>query len=171
MLTEQEISEITVEASHYEEKRAASIEALKIVQRHRGWVSDETLREVADLLEMTADELDNVATFYNLIFRRPVGRHVIQMCDSVSCWILGYESIYEHLRERLGIAFGETTADGEFTLIPNPCLGCCDRGPALLIGDDLHTHLTPERIDTILAESRRRGASDEPHVEEERGNA
>jgi NADH-quinone oxidoreductase subunit E len=135
----------------YAQKRAASIEALKVVQQHRGWVSDEALDEVAELLEMTPDELDGVATFYNLIFRKPVGRHVILVCDSVSCWIMGYDNLRDHLKSRLGIDLGETTADGRFTLLPSVCLGACDHAPVMMIDDDLHLDLTPERIDQILA--------------------
>ncbi len=135
----------------YPQKRAACIEALKVVQQHRGWVSDEALDDVAELLEMTPDELDGVATFYNLIFRKPVGRHVILICDSVSCWIMGYDNLRDHLKSRLGIDLGGTTPDGRFTLLPSVCLGACDHAPVMMIDDDLHLDLTPERIDQILA--------------------
>ncbi len=150
MLTDEERAEIEAELAHYDQKRGACIDALKIVQRHRGWVNDDMLRSVAAFLEMSPDELDNVATFYNLIFRKSVGRHVILICDSVSCWILGYDRLREHLTERLGIRLGETTADGRFTLLPIVCLGHCDHAPALMIDDDLHGDLTPERLDEIL---------------------
>jgi NADH-quinone oxidoreductase subunit E len=151
MLTAEEKREIDAECSEYARKRAAASEALRIVQRGRGWVSDETLRDVADYLEMTPDELDSVATFYNLIFRRPVGKHVILICNSVTCWMLGYENLRDHLMRQLGIAkLGETSADGRFTLIPIVCLGACDRAPALMIDDDLHGDLTAEKIDAIL---------------------
>jgi len=109
------------------------------------------VRAVAALLDMTPDELDSVATFYNLIFRQPVGRHVILVCDTVSCWVMGYEEIVAQLGERLGIAFGQTTADGRFTLLPIPCLGACDRAPAMMIDDDLHGPVLPEALDEILA--------------------
>jgi NADH-quinone oxidoreductase subunit E len=150
MLTDEERQEIAAELPRYPEKRAACVEALKIVQRRRGWVSDESLREVAELLEMTPDELDGVATFYNLIFRRPVGRHVILLCDSVSCWIMGGTDLRQRLQERLQIRPGETTADGRFTLLPVVCLGACDRAPAMMIDDDLHGDLTAQRLDAIL---------------------
>ncbi len=150
MLTDEERQEIVAELPRYPEKRAACVEALKIVQRRRGWVSDESLREVAELLEMTPDELDGVATFYNLIFRRPVGRHVILLCDSVSCWIMGGTDLRRRLQERLQIRPGETTADGRFTLLPVVCLGACDRAPAMMIDDDLHGDLTAQRLDAIL---------------------
>jgi NADH-quinone oxidoreductase subunit E len=150
MLTEEERQEIARALRHYEQKRAACVEALKVVQEHRGWVSDEALREVARMLEMTPDELDSVATFYNLIFRRPVGRHVILICDTVSCWVMGYEALLEHLRHRWGTDLGKTTADGRFTLLPVPCLGACDRAPVLMIDDDLHGDLDIEKLDQIL---------------------
>jgi NADH-quinone oxidoreductase subunit E len=152
MLTPEEIEEIQAEFQRYEQKRAACIEALKIVQRRRGWVSDDALRDLAQFLEMTADELDSVATFYNLIFRKPVGRHVILLCNSVSCWIMGYDRILDRLKERLGIGFGETTSDGRFTLLPNVCLGACDHAPVMMIDEDLHLDVDPQMIERILAQ-------------------
>ena len=150
MLSAEEKKQIEEVLAHGVVKKAASIEALKIVQAHRGWVSDEALCAVARLLEMSPTELDGVATFYNLIFRRPVGRHVILVCDSVSCWIMGYETMAQHLQQRLGIGFGETTADGRFTLLPQVCLGACDRAPVMMIDDQLFGELDAERIDRIL---------------------
>lgn len=150
MLTGEERREIEAELGHYEDRPAASIEAMKVVQRRRGWVSDESLHDLGELLGMTSAELDGVATFYNLIFRRPVGRHVILVCNSVSCWIMGYTTLREHLSRRLGIDLGETTADGRFTLLPIVCLGACDHAPTMMVDDDLHGDLTPEKIETIL---------------------
>lgn len=150
MLSADEKREIAEELEHYPNKRAACVEALKIVQHHHGWVCDEDLRELAPLLDMTADELDGVATFYNLIFRKPVGRHVILLCDSVSCWIMGYERLRERLRGELGVDLGGTTADGRFTVLPMACLGTCDHAPALMIDNDLHRDLDPERIGEVL---------------------
>jgi NADH-quinone oxidoreductase subunit E len=150
MLTDEEKREIVEELRHYDHAQGASIEALKIVQRHRGWVSDESLRGVAELLDLTPDELDGIATFYNLIFRQPVGRHVILVCDSISCWVMGADAIRERLIARLGIVPGETTADGRFTLLPVVCLGACDRAPAIMIDDDLHGHLDPGGLDAVL---------------------
>ena len=151
MLTSAETTEILEELTHYEHKQAASVEALLVVQRHRGWVPDEALEDVATMLDMSSDELDSVATFYNLIFRRPVGQHVILVCDTVSCWVMGYEAVVEQLRERLGIGFGETTTDGRFTLLPIPCLGACDRAPAMMIDDDLHGPVEAAALGEILA--------------------
>jgi NADH-quinone oxidoreductase subunit E len=150
MLTVEERQEIEAELARYPTKEAVCIDAMKIVQRHRGWVSDESVRDIAELLEMSPADLDGVATFYNLIFRKPVGRHVVMLCNSVSCWILGYERMREHLTKRLGIEFGETTPDNRFTLLPIVCLGACDHAPAMLVDNELHTDLGPDRIDEVL---------------------
>jgi len=150
MLTTEEIHEIESEAARYPRRDAVSIDALKIVQRRRGWVSDESLRDIAQHIGMSPTDLDSIATFYNLIYRRPVGRHVISVCDSVSCWIMGCEQLREDLQKRLGIGLGETTSDDRFTLLPTVCLGCCDRAPALMVNGDLHTDLDAQKIDTTL---------------------
>lgn len=152
MLTKEEIQAIDDEWSHYPDKQAVSIEALKIVQRLRGWVSDESLSDVAAYLGMTIDELDSVATFYPLIFRKPVGKHVILICDSVSCWITGYEQLRQTISEDLGVTFGETTEDGRFTLLPIPCLGACDHAPAMMVDNELYGNLDSEKVKKILAE-------------------
>ena len=152
MLTAEERQEIEGELAHYPTKQAVCIDAMKIVQRHRGWVSDESLRDIGELLEMSAADLDGVATFYNLIFRKPVGRHVVMLCDSVSCWIMGYERMREHLNLRLGIQFGETTPDNRFTLLPIVCLGACDHAPAMIVNNNLHGDLDPDKIDKLLEE-------------------
>jgi NADH-quinone oxidoreductase subunit E len=150
MLTDKEIEEIGKELAHSVQKRAACVEALKIVQRYRGWISDESIRDIAGILEMTPEELDGVATFYNLIFRRRVGRHIILFCASISCWVLGYDVILDHLHKRFGIRPGETTADSRFTLLPIPCLGACDGAPAIMVDDILYTNVSPAVIDNIL---------------------
>jgi len=150
MLTAEERQEIEAELARYPTKEAVCIDAMKIVQRHRGWVSDESIQDIAELLEMSASDLDGVATFYNLIYRQPVGRHVVMLCNSVSCWIMGYERMRQHLTERLGIQFGETTPDGRFTLLPIVCLGTCDHAPAMLVDNDLHRDLDAAGIDKAL---------------------
>lgn len=154
MLTEEEQREIAAEFPHYAHKRAVCIDALKIVQRHRRWVCDEDLRDLARFLEMTPDELDSVATFYNLIFRRPVGQHVIFVCNSASCWVMGCDRVRERLTAQLGIQPGETTPDGTFTLLPIACLGACDHAPALMIDNDLLPDVNGDRIDDVLMKYR-----------------
>jgi NADH-quinone oxidoreductase subunit E len=150
MLTAEEKREITEEQKRYPDPRAACVEALQIVQRRCGYISDESLRELAAHLGMTVDELESVATFYNMIFRRPVGRRVIFLCDSVSCWILGFEALRAHLKRRLGIELGETSADGEHTLLPIACLGACDHAPTLLLDGELHGELSADKLDALL---------------------
>jgi NADH-quinone oxidoreductase subunit E len=150
MLTETEIQAIDHEVQLVPYKKAAVIEALKIVQQQRGWISDESVEAVAAHLDMSPAEVDSVATFYNLLFRRPVGRHVILLCDSISCYVMGYQKLQEALQQQLQIKFGETTADKRFTLLPNACLGCCDRAPALMIDEDLYTNVKEEDLENIL---------------------
>ena len=149
-LSPEEIAEIEEEVSHYEHKQAASIETLKIIQKYRGWVSDDCLNAAARLLEMPATELEGVATFYNLIFRKPVGRHVIMVCDSVSCWIKGCERVRRKLKKKLNIDYGQTTIDGEYTLLPVVCQGACDRAPVMLVDGALKTDLNDSMIDQII---------------------
>jgi NADH-quinone oxidoreductase subunit E len=151
MLTDHERQRIEEEMRLHEHPRAAVSEALLIVQEGRGWVPDEELSEVAGILGMSASEVEGVATFYELIFRKPVGKHVIMLCDSVSCWITGEQRILEHLTSRLGVGFGQTTADGAFTLLPVGCLGACDKGPAMMVDGTLYESLTPARADEILS--------------------
>lgn len=154
MLTEEEKAEIEAEIPRYELRSAACVDAMKIVQKHRGWVSDESIRDIAAFLDMTPDELDGVATFYNLIFREPVGKHIILLCDSVTCWIMGYNKIREALKERLHVDFGGTTTDQQFTFLPIVCLGTCDHAPAMMVDDDLYRDLRPDQLDGILAKYR-----------------
>lgn len=153
-LTPEEIHEIEHEKTHYPYAQAVGLEALKIVQKHQGWVSDESLLAVAEYLDIPVAELEGVATFFNMVFRQPVGRNVISLCDSVACWMLGCDNLKEHITKTLGIEYGETTADGEFTLIPVPCLGDCDKAPVMMIGRQTYRNLSPARIDEILAQVR-----------------
>jgi NADH-quinone oxidoreductase subunit E len=156
MWTAEQKQELQALIAHAETRRAACIEAMNWVQRRFGWVSDESLAGLGELLDMSPTELDSVATFYNLIFRRRVGRHVILVCDSISCWICGGDDVFAALQRQLGIAPGETTADGEFTLLPVPCLGVCHRAPCMMIDDELHVNLTAAKIAEILERTRGR---------------
>ena len=151
MISEADREAIESAFKGYRFRESACIEALKIIQRRRGWVSDEDIRDVSGLLGMTPDELDSVATFYSLIFRREVGRHVIFICDSASCWVMGYETMLDHITTRLGISLGETSADGKFTLLPVACIGVCEQAPAMIIDDEVYGFLDEEKIDKILS--------------------
>lgn len=150
VLTDKERYEIEHEVAHYPDGRAASIGALKIIQAHRGWVPDGAIEPVAAMLGIGGAELEGVATFYSLIFRKPVGRHVIKVCDSISCFLTGYDEIKVSLEKALGIGYGQTTPDGRFTLLPICCLGACDKGPTLMIDDDLHGDVTPDGVARML---------------------
>jgi NADH-quinone oxidoreductase subunit E len=150
MLSAEERQEIEAEFPRYPERKSVCIDAMRIVQKHRGWLSDEALRDISELLGMSTTDLDGIATFYNLLFRRPVGRHVIYICDSVSCWIMGYERQRRRLTELLSINLGETTPDERFTLLPIVCLGACDHAPVMMIDEDTHLDLEAEKLDSIL---------------------
>tara|TARA_R110002167_G_scaffold338359_1_gene545979 strand:- start:175 stop:720 length:546 start_codon:yes stop_codon:yes gene_type:complete len=150
VLSAKEIAAIEHECSLYESRPAAAIDALQIVQSERRWISDESLYAIADMLGMSATELEGVATFYNLIYRHPVGEHVIHLCDSISCWLHDYQTIADHLSKTLNIKFGETTKDGKITLLPNVCLGCCDKAPALMLDGELVENLDINSIDKLL---------------------
>ena len=150
MLSDKEIKEIHEEIEQYPFPQVACIDALKIVQKHRGWVSDESVRDIAQLLRISNEEVDGVATFYSRIYRKHVGRNVILICDSISCMIMGYESLYQYISGKLGISFGGTTSDGRFTLLPISCLGDCDNAPVMMINNDHFNRLTIEKIDELL---------------------
>jgi NADH-quinone oxidoreductase subunit E len=150
VLGDDERREIAAALQHYADPQSAVITVLKIVQRHRRWIADDALTDIGDLLGLSPDEVDSRATFYNLIFRQPVGRHVILVCDSFACFVMGYEEMRRHLEERLGIGLGQTTADGRFTLLPVCCLGACDRAPAMMIDEDFHGPLDAPGLDRVL---------------------
>jgi NADH-quinone oxidoreductase subunit E len=150
MLTDEMKQKIEAEIETSPDKKGACIDAMQTVQSRLGCISDESLRDIADFLDMTIDELDSVATFYNHIYRKPVGRHIILICHSVSCWIMGFGTVRDYLIHRLGIEMGETTPDGRFTLLPVQCLGACDHAPAIMIDEELYGDLDTQNIETIL---------------------
>ena len=149
-LSETERSAIEHEMHHYEDSRAASIEALKIVQKARGWVPDGACDAIGEILGIPASDVEGVATFYSQIFRVPVGRHIIRVCDSMTCYIGGHESVLDGIKQQIGIEPGQTTADGRFTLIPVCCLGNCDKAPALMIDDDTFGDVQPGGVAALL---------------------
>lgn len=149
-LSEELRAAIEEEKHHYEDPRAASIEALKMVQNEHGWVPDGAIYAVAEVLGIPASDVEGVATFYSQIFRQPVGRHIIRVCDSMVCYIGGHEKLIDSIGEKLGIAIGETTGDGRFTLLPVCCLGNCDKAPAIMIDDDTHGNLDSDSMLQLL---------------------
>jgi len=150
VLSETERSAIEHEMHHYEDPRAASIEALKIVQKERGWVPDGASEAIGAILGIPGSDVEGVATFYSQIFRVPVGRHVIRVCDSMTCYIGGHESVLGSIQKQLGIGLGQTTPDQRFTLLPVCCLGNCDKAPALMIDEDTFGDVEAEDVAKLL---------------------
>jgi NADH-quinone oxidoreductase subunit E len=159
LLSLEEITELKRQIAAVHEPRELIVEVLQAVQKHHGWVPDAGVELAAELLGLSPLQVDEVATFYDKIYRSPVGRKVIHVCDSICCWTRGAEKVYGHLQQVLGIAPGETTSDGLFTLLPTCCLGACGEAPAMRIGVHLYGWLTIEKIDAILAEERQEAQS------------
>ena len=135
--------------------RELAVDIMFALQNYYGHLSDEALEEGARLLGLTTLELEELATFYDFIYREPVGKYIIHICDGIVCWMNGYRAILDHLCQRLGIRVGETTPDGMFTILPTACIGYCDLSPAVLINRRAYGPLTPEKLDRILEELRR----------------
>ncbi|MDD2900075.1 MAG: NADH-quinone oxidoreductase subunit NuoE [Desulfuromonadaceae bacterium] len=131
--------------------REAAVDVMKALQGHYGWLTDEAVIEASELLGLSPLQVEELATFYEMIYRRPVGQHVIHVCDSISCWAVGGESLLQHISVFLGIAAGETTPDGLFTLLPCCCLGNCGQAPTMMIGDVVYGSVTPENIASIFS--------------------
>jgi NADH-quinone oxidoreductase subunit E len=136
--------------AHAEAPREKAVDAMFLLQDHYGFMSDEAMAEASKLLGMTTLELEELATFYDHIYREPVGKYVIHVCDSAICWMNDHQSVIDHIRSRLNVEVGGTTADGLFTLLPVCCIGYCDRAPAMTINRRVFGLLTPEKIDRIL---------------------
>ena len=150
MLPEKSLNALMQKIAQADYPAELAVEVMLALQRHYGYLSDEALREGAELLEMNPLELEELATFYDSIYRRPVGRYVIHVCDSTICWMLGHQTVLDYIGQKLGITPGSTTNDGLFTLLPVSCIGYCDHGPAMLVNGKLYGPLTPQTIDRIL---------------------
>ncbi len=124
--------------------REAAVDVMKELQRHYGWLTDEALEEASELLGLSTLQLEELATFYEMIYRRPVGRHVVHVCDSISCWAVGGETLLKSLAQLLEIAPGSTTADGAVTLLPCSCLGNCGEAPCMMIGERQYGRMSLE---------------------------
>lgn len=136
--------------ARYPEARSALLPLLHLIQREKGWVASESMEWVAKRLELSCAHVEGVVTFYSMYFTKPMGRQVIQLCRTLSCDIRGAQGIRKMIQDQLGIAPGETTGDGKFSLIEVECIGACGTAPAMMIGDELHENLTPERVGSIL---------------------
>lgn len=136
-------------------KRSMLLTALYVVQEQLGYLAPEAIERVADRLDMSAGEVYETATFYSMYKTKPVGRHVIQVCEGLSCHLAGgAEDFVSYLQDKLGIKLGETTEDGTFTLQAVQCLAACGSSPAMRVNDTLFENLTFDRVDMILQELR-----------------
>jgi NADH-quinone oxidoreductase subunit E len=154
MISEQLENELAQRVASAVTNREAAVDVMKELQRHYGWLTDEAVQEAADLLGLSPLQVEELATFYEMIYRRPVGRHVIHVCDSISCWSLGGEPLLKQFELLLGIAVGATTADGLFTLLPCCCLGNCGNAPAVMVAERQFGPVTPEQAEAILTDLR-----------------
>lgn len=134
--------------------REAAVDVMKELQRHYGWLTDEALDEASQLLGLSLLEVEELATFYEMIYRRPVGRHVVHVCDSISCWALGGETLLESLAHLLEIDPGSTTTDGAITLLPCSCLGNCGEAPCIMVDEKQFGRMTLETGAQIIASLR-----------------
>jgi NADH-quinone oxidoreductase subunit E len=140
----------------YPSKRSALIPALYIVQRELGYLKPEGIEHVANLMGMSPAQVMEVASFYTMLFLKPVGKNVLWVCHNLSCHLCGAEDIIDHLQKRLGVSTGETTEDGMFTLLRQECLASCDTAPVMQVNDDYEENLTLQRVDEIIEKLRAR---------------
>jgi len=134
----------------YPEARSALLEVLHLIQKERGYIADEDMEYAAAKVGLPVARVAGVVSFYTMLRRKPVGRHHIQICRTLSCQLRGSREILEHLKKRLGIGEGEVTPDGRFSLVTVECLGSCGTAPMMQVNDDYHENLTLERLDALL---------------------
>lgn len=155
MLSTESIEKIEYELAKYpkDRRQAAVMSALRIVQMERGWLSKESISEVAKYLRIPEIAALEVATFYNMYDLEPVGEHKITICTNISCMLRGSDEIVEHLQHKLGVGFNEVTADGKFCLKEGECMGCCGGAPLLHVNNsEMHEFLTTEKVDALINE-------------------
>ena len=150
MLSEAACRQIQALIGKYPKKRSALIPSLRLAQKEAGYISPETMCEIARMFDLSPNEVHEVASFYTMLFRKPMGKYVIQVCTNISCMLCNAEGIVAHLTEKLGIKTGETTPDGKYTLLEVECLGSCGTSPVMQINEDYYEDLTPEKVDRIL---------------------
>jgi len=154
MIPETLKTELQSRIAHAITPREAAVDVMKRLQAHYGWLSDEAMGEAAELLGLSTLQVEELATFYEMIYRRPVGKLVVHVCDSISCWAMGGEPLMARIARHLGTEPGGTTADGIFTLLPCCCLGNCGEAPTMMVGDRLYGRLDADRAGDILQRER-----------------
>ena len=155
MLSPEAIKKIDYELTKYlaDQRQAAVMSALRIVQTERGWLSKESITEVAQYLGMPEIAAMEVATFYNMYDLSPVGKYKVTICTNISCMLRGSDEIVNHLQQKLGVGFNEVTPDGKFCLKEGECMGCCGGAPLMHVNNtQMHEFLTTEKVDAILEE-------------------
>lgn len=155
MLSEKTRKEIVELQKLYPEKRSALIPALHLAQAEAGYLPLEVQKEVADLFLLDANEVNGVVKFYDMFYDQPVGKHVVHVCKNVSCMLRGADGLLSSLCHRLQISPGETTPDGEFTVIASECLAACDRAPMMLVDDKVVGPIAEGDLEQILAEAKK----------------
>jgi NADH-quinone oxidoreductase E subunit len=150
MLSEDTRSKIEALMRRYPKARSALIPSLQLAQEKVGYLSHDDVREVAEMFKLSANEVYEVASFYTMLYKKPVGKYVIQVCTNISCLLCNSEGIIVHLQQRLGVKPGETTPDRRFTLLEVECLASCGTAPVVQINEDYHENLTVEKLDRIL---------------------
>lgn len=155
MLSRESIEKIDYELTKYpaDKRQAAVMSALRIVQTERGWLSKESMTEVAEYLRIPEIAAMEVATFYNMYDLEPVGKYKISICTNISCMLRDSDAIVTHLQNKLGVGFNEVTADGKFCLKEGECMGACGGAPLLIVNNHtMHEFLTVDKVDAILEE-------------------
>ncbi len=151
--------EITDILSRYPVKRSALIPLLYVAQRDHGYVAESTMQEIAHLLNLTPPQVYETVTFYTMFNLKPVGKFHIQVCKSLMCALIGSDTVIAWIKAKLGIAVGETTPDGLFSLSAVECLAACGTGPMMQINEDYYEQLTEGKLDQILSDLRTTGTS------------
>ena len=152
MISEQAKERMRALASRYPVARSAVLPALHIAQEEEGYITHNGVEAVAEVLNLTADDVKSVATFYTMYYQRPHGKKVISVCTGISCYLRNCDPLVEHLEQRLGIKRGETTADGNFTLECMECLASCGTAPVLQVNGEFVENVTLEMADALLDE-------------------
>jgi NADH-quinone oxidoreductase subunit E len=148
--------------THYPTKRSVLVPTLLYAQDETGYLSDEVIHELAQRLDLTDLEVNNVISYYSMLTTKPRGKFNVQVCTNIACMLRGGEELLDHCETKLGIKHKGTTSDGLFTLEEVECIGACSWAPAVQVNYDFHENLTPEKMDTILENYRRKGTQSVP---------
>lgn len=148
--TPENLERISKEISKYPLKQPAVMAALYIGQEQNGYISNEVIKEVAEILDMNTHDVLGVVTFYTMYFQKPMGKHHIQVCTNVSCMLRGGYDIWNQVRDKLGLANMEVTGDGKFSLEEVECMGSCGTAPMLAVNEDYYENLTRDKVEELI---------------------